>query len=224
MSPVEKPNAPASSASPSERVHAPGLVRGGRPPLESHRGDPERAVADELHDVDGEPGAAQPVQPGAEARPVPVELGRRGTRAHSRSEPAARRRRGRREAAHARHLGGDALPDLGLRRGAGEEREVRVGVHVDEAGRDHAPGGIDHVGGLARERRADGRDTVPGQRDVRRGGRGRRSRRRPSPRESAVEGHARLRPAACRARRAGPDCRSGLGLLDLDASSSCRPA
>ena len=43
-------------------------------------------MAHEGHDVAGETGAAQPVQPGAKPRPVPVELGDRNA-AHSRRSP-----------------------------------------------------------------------------------------------------------------------------------------
>ena len=43
-------------------------------------------MADEGHDVAREPGLAQPVEPGAEAGPPPVELGERNA-AHSRSSP-----------------------------------------------------------------------------------------------------------------------------------------
>ena len=45
-------------------------------------------------------------------------------------------------------LGGDALADLGMVLGLGEDDETGVGVHVDKAGADHLAGCIDDAGGL----------------------------------------------------------------------------
>ena len=190
-------------------VHVTGLVRAGRPPLESHGRDPERAVADEGGDVAGEPRRAQPVQPGAEAGPRPVELGREEGRPLP-EQAAPRRRRGRGEAAHARHLGGDALPDLGLRGGIGEQGEVGVGVHVDEPGRDHAPRGIDHPGGFAREVGRDRRDAVPGERDVRPAPRGPGPVEDRAPADQPVKRHAVLRLAGRRCAGRAPVPGQGL--------------
>ena len=50
--------------------------------------------------------------------------------------------------------------------GVDEQLEVGVGVHVDEAGTDEQPVGVDHPGrGLARET-SDRRDTAAGDADV----------------------------------------------------------
>ena len=45
-------------------------------------------------------------------------------------------------------LGGDALPDLGMVLGLGEDDEAGVGVHVDKTRADHLAGGVDDPGGL----------------------------------------------------------------------------
>ena len=202
--PRRQPEGPRVERLAEERGHAPRLVSGGGPLLESHRRDPEGPVADEGHDVAREPGLAQPVEPGAEAGPAPVELGGEECGPFP-EQPAAGRRRGRGEPAHARHLGGDALANLGLGGWVGEERKVGVGVHVDEAGRDHAPRGIDHLTRLARQVGRDGRDSVPGQRDVRPPPRGPGPVEDRSPADQPVERHAR----GSQARRA----RSGAGRL-----------
>ncbi len=79
---------------------------------------------------------------------------------------AAGRDGGGREAAHAHHLGGDALAHLGLRRRAGVIDEVRVRVDVDEAGRHHEAARVDGARGLAGEARPDGGNAVSLQRHV----------------------------------------------------------
>ena len=138
-----------------EGRHPPLLVRRGRPLGEAHGGDAEGPVADEGHDVGGEPGLAQAIEPGAEAGPVPGERGREERRPLA-EEPAPRRRGGRREAAHPRDFGGDALANLGLGGGHGQQREVGVRVHVDEPRGDERAPGIHDPPGLAPEARRDG--------------------------------------------------------------------
>ena len=45
-------------------------------------------------------------------------------------------------------LGGDALADLGMVLGLGEDHETGVGVHVDKPWADHLAGGVDDPGSL----------------------------------------------------------------------------
>ena len=45
-------------------------------------------------------------------------------------------------------LGGDALADLGMVLGFGQDHETGVGVHVDKPGADHLAGGVDDPCGL----------------------------------------------------------------------------
>src|SRR5439155_1394457 len=76
--------------------------------------------------------------------------------ARSRVGPSPRRRGGRREAAHPRDLGGDALANLGLGGGHGQQREVGVRVHVDETRGDERASGVHDLAGLAGEAGRDG--------------------------------------------------------------------
>ena len=64
------------------------------------------------------------------------------------------------------HLERDALVELRLVGRIDEQLEVGVGVHVDEAGADEQPVGIDHSGrGLGRKS-SDRSDTAAGDADV----------------------------------------------------------
>ena len=63
-------------------------------------------------------------------------------------------------AALAEHLGRHALADLALGVAVFEQQVVGVRVHVDEAGRDDQPLGVDLALGLARRHAADGDDPV----------------------------------------------------------------
>ena len=141
-------------------LHGRLLVGGGRPVLAAHRRVAEGAVAHELHHVDRGAEPAEMIEVLAEALP------RHGRLAPDAADPVAHRLQHAggdgpgREAAHAHHLGGDALPHLGLCTGARVVDEIRVRVDIDEARSHHEPFRVDHAGGGAAEVRADGSDAV----------------------------------------------------------------
>ena len=63
---------------------------------------------------------------------------------------AARRGRSVGQTIHAQRLGGNALPYLGLVGRLGEEFQVGMGVHIDEAGADDVSAGVDDAPGVHR--------------------------------------------------------------------------
>jgi len=143
----------------------------GRAVIEAYRHRAQSVVAD-LHrgvhrgrgkaiHVLGESAGAR-LDPGSEAREILLK------------QPRAARRRGRdREAAMTDHLGGHPLEYLAFRRGRIGQREVGVGLHVDEAGRDDEAVHVERrAGGGPVPRRERYDDPVP-DRDV--GARRRRS-------------------------------------------------
>lgn len=122
---------------------------GGGGIVPAHGADADRGVADDIGDVDGDlvvehgevlgdggPGVGEgwgAVEAGVELDEVPeVIVGGEG---------------GVGVAVDAYEFGGDALADLGVVLGLGEDDEAGVGVHVDEAGADDFARGIDGVVG-----------------------------------------------------------------------------
>ena len=136
------------------------LVGGGGPILAAHRRVAEGAVADELHHVDRGAQPAKMIEVLTEVLPRGGRLAADAPDPVAHRVPHARRDGTGREAAHAHHLGGDALPHLGLRARARVVDEIRVGVNVDEAGGDHQSLGVDDAGGLAAQTGAEGGDAV----------------------------------------------------------------
>ena len=64
------------------------------------------------------------------------------------------RRRSIGQAVHSQGLGGYALADLGLMVGVGEQLQVGMRVHIDEARADHVAAGVDGAAGVDRRRAA----------------------------------------------------------------------
>ena len=156
---------------PLHRSHVVGV---GRPRLESHGGDAQGAVADEVRDVDGGADRAERVEVLRERLPAQVEAGAdaAGPAPDDLALVGAQRRL--RERAHPDDFGRHALADFRLSRRTTEVEEIGVGVHVDEPGRHRVSGRVDHAGRLAGQVPADGDDPIAFDGDVRRpGGRAR---------------------------------------------------
>jgi hypothetical protein len=67
--------------------------------------------------------------------------------------------------AFTQHFGGDSLLDFARRVAIFQKQAVRMGVHVDKAGRDDEPAGVDFARGL-RAHAPDRDDLVPADRNV----------------------------------------------------------
>ena len=134
--------------------------------------------------------------------------GRARTQVVAQELDLAGQRRRDREAAMADDLGGDALSHLRVRRRIDRQREVRMGLDVDEPGTDHEPSGIDRLPRRARQGRADRRDAAAYNGEV--GG--------PPGRPAAVE----YRAAAdqdVRGHGAESSCQAGLRLHSIPNSA-----
>ena len=72
-----------------------------------------------------------------------------------------------RQAVHAQRFGGYSLSDLGLMVGIGEQLQVGMGVHVNEAGADHVAAGVNGAAGVdGRSVARDDPDRVAGDSDA----------------------------------------------------------
>ena len=115
------------------------------PGVEPHDLHPDVAVGDEVGHVDGR-GAIEAIQVLVDTAPGVVES-RRVAVEPRRVTPhvVERRGRGRREGAAvlANDVGGDALPQGRQVNRVGQEHQVAMHVHVDEAGDDIPPGHVD---------------------------------------------------------------------------------
>ena len=135
---------------PEERalVRKLGRPRGTIPP--AHGADPERRVPDEVHDVDRHP-VREEVEVLLDRRP-PAGQGRAAVEARvdldERLEILVGRERRIGAAVDPDDLGRDALPDLGLVPGLGQDDQAGVRVHVDEARADDPPRGVERAVGL----------------------------------------------------------------------------
>ena len=147
-------------------LHALLLLRRHRARRGPDRGQPQRPVAHELHDVHRGAERPQVIEVLAEGVPGDGDLAADAARPLLHQIRAARGDRGRREAAHADHLGGHALAHLGLGRRTLVVDQVRVRVDVDEAGGDHQALGVDHPLRLAGQPRPHRRDAIALHRDV----------------------------------------------------------
>ena len=87
-------------------------------------------------------------------------------------------------------LGGDALAHLALGLGIDRQREVGMGLDVDEAGRDREPVGVDHLGGVAARFAADRGDAAVADGDVARLARGAAAVEQQAAADQDVVGHA----------------------------------
>ena len=85
---------------------------------------------------DGAPGEVEVLRVAVPAGDLPAEHGQR---------VVVDRRVG--QAVLAEHLGRHPLADLGQVVGLQQDLQVGVGVHVDEAGREHEAVGVEHAGG-----------------------------------------------------------------------------
>ena len=151
------------------------------------------------------PWRRQTVEVAPEGRPVPGE--RRQGEGGGVDDVLApvRRERGRTRPAVAHDLQREALVDLAVGRRQPGEDEVGVRVHVDEPGRDHVAGGVDHPGRAGVGQELDGlRCGLPRwpRRPAGRAGRSRRSRSRPG--SGCRAWRLRPRPPAAHAWYAAP--------------------
>ncbi len=123
-----------------ELAHRADLRLGGRPLGHAHHGAAHVAVRDERRGVHGDAGGPEAravVRERGGARRVAARLAE-DERQEARVHRVDLRVRGLQpQTAVAHDLGRHALEHLGLRLRVGREREVAVGVHVDEAGSDH---------------------------------------------------------------------------------------
>ena len=152
-----------------ESAHRGELVRSGRAIVVTDRQHPQRTLRDQVRGVD-RAAPVDAVEVAADGTPVPVEPVRIAVPAGELPAQYGERRVVHRRVAQtvlAENLQRHALRGLRQMFGIGEHREVGVGVHVDEAGREHQPGGVDDpTGGRWPRPRADRRDPAAGNRDV----------------------------------------------------------
>ena len=141
-------------------LHRRQLAGGRLPPREAHRGDAERAVADELHDVHGRAVGVERVEVLTDRAPAKVHAARQveGEALEIVEVLVADGRR--RETTVADYLGRHALADLGLGAAIGPQAPVRVGVHVDEPGRHDSTRGVDGTAGRLPGKITDGHDRL----------------------------------------------------------------
>ena len=155
-----EPDGPLLHRAPHLGRHGPALV-GGRAPVHwSHDQQAHRPVSHQRGDVDREPLTSQAVEVAPEGRPVPGEP-RQGEGGGVDDVLApVRGQRGRARPAVAHDLQREALVDLAVGGRQAGENEVGVRVHVDEPGRDHVTGRVDHPGRAGVGERLDGLDAV----------------------------------------------------------------
>ena len=148
-------------------LHAGQLGGSRRPLVDAHRGDTQRAVAGQRGHVDGQPALVQGIGVAVEVRPPRRQRCGGARQVVGVEVEALGLDRERRERAVADDLGGHPLAQLALAGAVGHQGEVGVGVDVDEAGADHAPGGVDVAdrGDVGAER-PDGGDPAAGDGDV----------------------------------------------------------
>ena len=132
-------------ALPHEPLHLGELGVGGRAVVTSHRDHANGRVGNEHRRVDAD-AAIEPVEVLGDAPPAPVELRwivvpARELESHLREHLVGDRCV--RETVLADHVAGDALVHLHLVRRVGEQLDVRVRVHVGEAGTDDQAGRVD---------------------------------------------------------------------------------
>ena len=157
------PNAPSLHALTGKVAHGGQLRIGGQAGGPAHGGDADGGVGDEMEHVAGGVAVKQGQKVG-DAAPADVRrlaVDRRQVDQELLQGSGCGWRIG--QAVHAQGLGGHALADLGLVVRVGEQLEVGMGVHVDEAGANHVAAGVDGAAGIDRRRIArDDLDRVAG--------------------------------------------------------------
>jgi hypothetical protein len=118
----------------------------------AHHAPPDIVDAHVGHDVDADAGPLQRGKVFAQRAPAHRLPADKHLLRLQLADPRAGRR------AFAQHLGRHPLANLALGQTVLEQDVVGVRVHVDEAGRDDQPGGIDLLGRLARRHAAHGDD------------------------------------------------------------------
>ena len=146
--------------------HAPRLFDGRRAKLVAHHRPVHRAVPDERRHVHARPARVEALQVLAEALPAHVHLAVVGV-----SDGAVPGVPGTGDgraamAALADDLGGDPLVDLALRPPVDQQREVGVGMQVDESGADGKPVQLDALRRFLPRQVADARDPAVADADV----------------------------------------------------------
>ncbi len=147
-----------------QRDHLLQLVRGRRPVRHAHHHQAQRVVADQHAGVHG--GRRKAVEVGGKRGLAERQPRRARAQIVAKELDLARQHGCDREAAMADDLGGHALAHLALGLGIDRQREVGMGLDVDEARRHREAFGVDHLGGVACELHADGGDAAVADRDV----------------------------------------------------------
>ena len=130
------------------------------PAGKSHRCDPDRTVPDKLEDIHRRAVSLEPPEVVAERLPVPVEPSSQEAGEALKLCVELRRKRSGGKPAIPDDLRGHALADFRLGPAIGPEPEVRVGVHVNEAGGDDKAVGPEVNAGRLATESADRRDPV----------------------------------------------------------------
>ena len=144
--------------------HGRELVRRRRAVRHAHDHQAQRVVADQHAGVHG--GRRKRVEIIGK-RGLPKRQPRRaGAEIVAEELDLAGQRRRDREAAMADDLRGDPLAHLALGLGIDRQREVGMGLDVDEAGRDHEACRVDHLGGVAANVSPDGGDAAVADREI----------------------------------------------------------
>ena len=128
-------------------LHASQLGLGGQTVFPAHGLDPDGCVGNEVDHVASHP-VVQQVQELFNAAPADAGGRRsvdRGQVGKQMLQVGGGSRRVR-EAVHPQRLSGNTLADLGLVARLGQQHQVRVGMHVNEAWADHISFGLDHAG------------------------------------------------------------------------------
>ena len=155
-SPDERPSAPAASPSSSSAIMPLELGRRGRALLHAHDHQAQRVVPDQHAGIHG--GRRKRVEIVGKARLAERQPGRARAEIIAQQLDLSGQHRRDREPAMADDLGRHALAHLALGLGIDRQREVGMGLDVDEAGRDREPGGVDHLRCVRGRDRADRRD------------------------------------------------------------------
>ena len=123
------------------------LGGGGQPGRPAHGGHPDGGVRHEVQDIAGGVAVKQGQKIGHAA---PAGVGRRavdGRQIGQQLFQAPGRGGGVGQAVHPQRFGGDALPDFRFVGRLGEQLQVGMGVHINEAGADDIPAGVHGAGG-----------------------------------------------------------------------------
>ena len=197
--PGRKPERAGVEAFFEQRDHAAQLVRRRRARFHAHHHQAQRVVPDQHAGVDG--GRRKGVEIVGKRRLAERQPWRARAEIIAQQFDLAGKARRDREAAMADDLGGDALAHLALGLGIDRQREVGMGLDVDEARRHREAGGVDDLGA----RRPAALSPIAAM--------------RPS-----CDGEIRRDRRRCRCRRRasrrGSGCRQGIIVAGLEAAKS----